>query len=212
MNILTIAFAVVILAIPAAYLVWVMWAGYHRQWKRLAILVTLPIAMVLLFMVWRAWDVYTYKNENWADTFGPAIKRQRPVASYYYGPAAGDYTEIEFYELTEKMRRQFQAANDEELRSLFRLHGDHHDLQKLPWRKTPFNPNVAPYLNKTLALYKDIDNEACRKFFAELEPALKKTGSYYALWHDQRGEHIGSVGLFVVIPDRDFAGVVSFSH
>lgn len=210
MNILAIALLVVILAIIGAYLVWVMWAGYHRQWRRLAILVTLPIAMVLLFMAWRAWEEYTYKNEKWAAIFGPGIERPNPIISESYGPAAGDYMSIEFYKIPKAMRTRFQTASEKELREIFQLQMKDPDVRTVPWRRTPFDPAMAPYLDAALALEKDIRDYKCRLLFSELRPALESPGSYYALWHDQRGQRSTAVGLFVVSPGRELVCVINF--
>lgn len=211
--VIAVVIGLVLATVLCAYLVWVMWAGYHRQWKRLAILASLPILMVILFKAMRAWDVCMHEREEWAAAFGLGIKRPRIVASYYYPHSwSGDYTSIEFYELTDEMRRRFQTANDEELRKIFRLYKNYHDLHTIPWRKTPFDREIAPYLDKALVLYKDIDNEKCRGLFAELGPALDKPGSYYALWHNQRDEYFNSMGLFVVAPENNWACAISFSH
>ena len=181
------------------YGIWMVYTAVKKRWKRLGLMVTIPVGVFALLLGVSAIINAGEFERHLEGLVDAEVVLGQPLFEYDSKRAFnGDGYSISVYELPSSVRTRFEAA-DERLLSDFPKHPHYRDHWRFErWRRAPFDGRFKKYLDFALSSYHSDHVRGLADEFRSIREVLSGTGAYYAFFYYSHGDYLGDIDLFVV--------------
>jgi len=203
--------ALILLLAALSYLWWIALSAFKRQWRKLAILITIPCVILTFLAIGISIESKIEYVRYLEELFDTPVKFSNSIYSYDSERSFnGDGFSICVYDIPDSIRKRFASA-DKRLLSEFPHRPSYRSHWKtLTWKQAPFNPALDKFLGFALSSYDADRTKGLSAQFSAIRTALSRSNTFYAIFYNDPGKYIGDIDLFVV--DLDDGKLYFINH
>jgi hypothetical protein len=181
------------------YGIWIIYSLFKKRWKRVAIQVSIPIAVYACLAGISALCSSKIHADNLTGLYDAEVKLGPAIFEYDSERAFnGDGYSFSVYELPPAIRKRFESADDS-LLSEYPKHPSYRNHWKFEhWREAPLDDKFNEHLDFALSNYDSGNASGLSLHFESIRKALARKGSYYAFFYNNPGGYIGDIDFFIV--------------
>lgn len=184
-------------AIP--YVIWMIATAVKKSWKKLGILVAIPLALFLTLRIsTEVIDSFAYRAYL-RGIYDTRVSLGVPVFEYHSERFwNGDGYSIQVYELPESIRKRFETVDESLLQEFPRRPSYRDDWSTEYWREAPMKPEFFDYLHFATTSYGINREGKLESHFANIHEAMNRNRTFYAFFKYDHGDYPGNIDMFII--------------
>ncbi len=206
-----VSFLVFLIAI-VPYLIWTIYTGIKRRWKKLIYQLSVPtVIYIVIFAVTATIDHFEYSNylRNIYDTdfsFDDATFEYHSDRSFN-----GDGYSLSVYPLPSEIRNRFENP-DSALKNEFPKKPNYRkDWDSQTWREAPYLIYQKRYFDFALQSHYSESNKEFEKYIEKARKAIESKNTFYSFFVQVHSYGVADIDLFIVDLEENLVYSINFN-
>jgi hypothetical protein len=181
------------------YGIWIIYSLFKKRWQRVAIQVTIPVAVYVCLAGISALCSSKIHADYLSGVYDAEVKLGPAIFEYDSERSFnGDGYSLSVYELPAGLRKRFESVDDRLLTEYPKRPSYRNHWKFEHWREAPFDDKFKEHLDFALSSCDSGKAPGLSSRFESIRKAMARKGTFYAFFYNDPGGYIGDIDLFIV--------------